>query len=340
MFMPKTEQSVESLIRSVRNLELDCWDKVESLRDLDCVITDEGKALFNDYEDMQMGITDLAVGQLCTKLGLPVRYFRKLASPESPKVFRDLAQHNLNTLLGEESPDRVHLVRMYQNNIRGVLSERYSVFDTPDIMDVLSDSLSDDLAIRGSHVSYEDFHVRLTSRKPLKILGFDKDVFLGLQITSSDVGKSTLNIQVFLWKQVCTNGMCLPIFDRDLYRQKHLGLSLDVFRDGLLESMGVMSTLKLKVQDLLKTRSVEKLDENLFNKEKDVGLAFKEFVGIPLEDLSLLERLNKHYSNTVTVWSVTSALTEYAQKEGISFDRRLELERKAGELLVNYGQFA
>ena len=45
MFMPKTEQSLESLIQSVRNLDLDCWDKVESLRDLDCVITDEGNSI-------------------------------------------------------------------------------------------------------------------------------------------------------------------------------------------------------------------------------------------------------------------------------------------------------
>lgn len=340
MFMPKIEQSLESLIESVRAVDLDCWDKVESLKDLDCIVTNEGEIRFNDYEDMDMGATDLAVNQICFKLGIPTRYFKRLASAGSPEVFRKLAEYNLNTLLSQENPERRHLVRMYQNNIRGVLSDRYSIFDTPDIMDVLSDSFSDDLAIRGSHVSYEDFHVRLTNRKPLKILGFDKDVFLGLQITSSDVGKSTLNIQVFLWKQVCTNGMCLPIFDKDLYRQKHLGLSLDVFRDGLLESLDVMSTLKLRVQDLLETSSSEKLDENLFNKEESIGLAFKEFVGVPLEDLSLLSELNSHYSNTVTAWSVSSALTEYAQKEGIGFDRRLDLERKAGELLVNYGRFA
>lgn len=346
LFLKNLEVKTLGEVREeVRRLSLDCWDMLNvqgselfcaPYSSYDCCDFSIEKKVEDEIENF--GVTDLALSQLCNKLGLPLRYFRRLRESDSADL-RSLALENLNTLLGNY--DKPFMFRMYQDRVRGILSERFSNFDTPEIMDVICDRIrDDDFVIRGCQATYEDFHIRLTSSLPFKISNFDKDVYFGLQITSSDVGKSALNIEAFLWKQVCTNGMCVPMFNRELFKQKHIGIDVDIFNQGLIQSLKVLPTLKTRIEDLLFSASSSLITKDIFDVETEAGKSFKDFALLPKEALKVLEEKNKHYSNTVTAWSVASALTEYAQEEKISFDRRLALEKFAGEFIGNvYNKF-
>ena len=335
----KSQKSFEGVRNEVRKISLDCWDipsiqghsiycsaLCSSNSDLDTCFQ-----ILSEEDGGYYAITDLALFQLCNKLGLPVKYFKRLRESDS-SVLRNLAIDSLNTLLAYY--DKPFFFRMYQDKLRGVLSERYSNFDSPEIMDILCETFNGtDFVIRGSEVSYEDFHLRVTTQQPFKISNFDKDVYLGMQITSSDVGKSTLSVSVFIWKEVCTNGMCLPIFDKQMFRQKHIGIKEEIFSKGFKHSVEMLPLLQDKVADLLFSANSALIDKNIFNVKTPVGKAFKEYVILPDKDISTLKELNGHYSNSVTSWSVASAITEFVQGDKISFDRRLNLERIAGEFL-------
>lgn len=344
LFLNKLETKTLGEIRNeIRRISLDCWDmpNLEGSTLVASHSSEEGSDFLIEKvvgEKDSFSITDLALSQMCNKLGLPLRYFRRLNESDSV-MLRSLALENLNQLLANY--DKPFMLRMYQNKIRGVLSERFSNFDAPEIMDVICDKVRDeDFVIRGCQATYEDFHIRLTSARPFKIANFDKDVYFGMQITSSDVGKSALNINAFLWKQVCTNGMCVPMFDRELFRQKHIGIDVDVFNQGLIQSLKVLPTLKNRIEDLLSNAGSVLIDKDIFDTETSIGKAFKEYTLLPKEAMRILEEKNKHYSNTKTAWSVASALTEYAQEEGVSFDRRLMLEKIAGDFVgVAYKKF-
>ena len=66
-----------------------------------------------------------AMGQLCNKVGVPHEYMRKCIN--SGRI--ELAQDNMNSWLSDFNKDL--FIREYNGTIRGVLTPRYSVCDTP-----------------------------------------------------------------------------------------------------------------------------------------------------------------------------------------------------------------
>lgn len=106
------------------------------------------------------------------------------------------------------------------------MSNRYSVLDTPDIIDVIDESTKGlDLKVKGYYMSEERFHARLVQQHMMKING--EDLYAGIQIDSSDVGRSPLNVMFFIYKQVCTNGLAVAKGRGSLFTQRHISICTD-----------------------------------------------------------------------------------------------------------------
>ena len=182
-----------------------------------------------DQEIRDFQMSRYALGQLGSKIGVPARYLEKCVA--SGRI--DLAQDNVNSWLEDFNKDL--FIREYNGGIRGVLSNKYSVCDSHEILEAVDDAV--DLSkykIKGSFLNEERLHVRLIGKEMLPIDG--EDLFAGLFLDSSDVGRNILTVKFGIYKQVCTNGLVIARAGGTLFEQKHIGITAEEFHEGLVKS--------------------------------------------------------------------------------------------------------
>jgi hypothetical protein len=266
--------------------------------------------------------TPYSMSQLCVKLGIPTRYIHKCL--ENGRA--DLAADNINSWV--EDYDRGLFVRMHQGRIRGILSDRYSVLDVPDVLNVLGDVMKD-TKVKSYYMSPERFHLRIITDK-LNVPG--EDLFAGLQVDTSDVGRSLLVVKYLVYKQVCSNGMCVNLGDSILFQQKHVGISSEEFHDKFGANALNIDALNDQVTALIcDSQKVKFTKEDL---EKIIGRMWAEIKTPFVEEDSphrakLYDLMSKKYGNTL--WGAINSFTEVAQD--FTLERRLDIEKYAGELL-------
>lgn len=273
-------------------------------------------------------ISRYALGQLSSKIGVPVRYLDKCI--QSGRI--DLAQDNVNSWLEDYNKDL--FIREFSGGIRGVLSNKYSVCDSHEILEAVDDAV--DLSkykVKGSFLNEERLHVRLIGKEMLPIDG--EDLFAGLFIDSSDVGRNILTVKFGIYKQVCTNGLVIARAGGTLFEQKHIGITAEEFHDGLVKS--------LQNVDLLTDHAVEWVQRaknryNHWSVETEHPEDIEEFVAYIRQQTNLsddsahkvISLMQTKYEDTR--WGLINGITEVAQD--FTLERRLELERIAGSMLV------
>lgn len=268
-----------------------------------------------------------AMGQLCNKLGVPVRYIEKCFESGMP----DLALDNMNSWISEYNKDL--FIREYQGTVRGVLSSRYMALDTPQILDSISDVVdTNDYVCKGYFLSPERFHARFVLNEMLKVAG--EDLFAGIQIDSSDVGRSTLIVRFMIYKQICTNGLCVSRGGGILFNQKHIGIDLDEFRGEFIESMKRIPVLVEHSVELISEaqKSDSRYAVSTFSESqlKDFITRMKNQTRLSDDGVSkVLSLMQERYSQSR--WGLINSITEVAQD--YTLDRRVELEKIAGDML-------
>lgn len=274
-------------------------------------------------------MTRYAMSQLCNKLGIPIRYIEKCI--DSGMV--QLAADNMNEWL--DSYDRSLFIREYDGKIRGVLSDRYMTLDTPNIMEVISSVVDSSLySTKGYYLSPERFHARIVQNSMMKIDG--EDLFAGIQIDSSDVGRSTLLVRFMIFKQVCTNGLCISKGEGVLFEQRHVGISLDDFHSEFRKSMSRIP--------ILMNNAVELIEESRKpDKKYSVGRFTESELADFVERVKIKTRLSDDSVSKVitfmkdkyscTKWGLINSITEVAQD--FTLERRVELEKIAGDMLLS-----
>ena len=273
-------------------------------------------------------ISRYALSQLGTKIGVPARYLEKCIA--SGRL--DLAQDNVNSWL--EDYDKDLFIREYNGGIRGILSNKYSVCDSHEILEVLEDCVDlSQYKIKGSFLNEERLHLRLISKEMLPIDG--EDLFAGLFLDSSDVGRSILTVKFGIYKQVCTNGLVIARAGGTLFEQKHIGISAEEFHEGLVASL---SNVDLLAENAVEWVNRAKSRHNHWNIHSEHPEEIQEFVNYIRQQTNLSEdSANKVISLMQTKyednkWGLINSITEVAQD--FTLERRLELEKIAGSILV------
>lgn len=298
----------------------------------------------NDNEPVKSRkFSEYAFSQFCSKLGVPAQYIDKCMK----QGYTELADENLNTWVDDYEGQ--FFIREYNDKIRGVLSARYSPFDTPQILDVLDDTTRGlNLKVKGYYMSEERFHARLIQQDMMKVDG--EDLFGGIQIDSSDVGRSALTVNFFIYKQICTNGLCVSRGSGNLFTQKHINICTDDFHEELSASIKLLPELVAEYESTIKRA---KLSRSLVTVGKeDISSLIRRGLDLPIEDRNkaiqeLIDRLKaKTKLNDEGVervlrvadssygfsnWGIINAVTEVAQE--FTLEKRIELERSAANLL-------
>lgn len=272
-----------------------------------------------NFRDHKIPMSDLATGHLCGKLQVPSRYFNRLADAGQ----KELAARNINCWL-EDNPKNLFL-REYDGRIRGVLSGSYSVYDAPEILKSVSEVFDPNtFKLKGSFINEERLHLRLIENTMMDIEG--EDLFAGITLDSSDVGRSGLSVRFFIWKQVCTNGLVVAKSSANLFRQKHIGITHEDFAAGLTEGLQTFYELKDSIAESIKATAKipvnEDIEELLEEIKRETSLSDESAAEV-------IEFMNVKYDKNR--WGLINGITEVAQK--FTLERRIELETIAGNML-------
>jgi hypothetical protein len=271
----------------------------------------------------KLQLTPWSMSQLCGKLGVPANYVQKCIEAGN----LELAGENVNDWLDDYNKNL--FLRGYGSSIRGVLSDRYGVMDTPSILSVLGDTINfDDYTIKGAYLSPERLHLRVVQNRRMMITD---DLFAGIQIDSSDVGRSTLLVRFMIYKQICTNGLCVSKGGGILFKQKHYAIDPDEFSQGLIVALNSVRPLVEQFAFKIKIAS----DKGIVLDEENQVQKFIEEVRAKTrltEDAvgKVIDLMNTKYKRTQM--GLIHSITEHAQD--YSLERRLELESIAGDLLL------
>ena len=269
-----------------------------------------------------------ALSQLGSKIGVPANYLQKCI--DSGRI--DLASDNVNSWLEDYGKDL--FIREYNGHIRGILSSKYSVCDTPDILKVLQDTVDlNTYKVKGSFLNEERLHLRLVGKEMLPIDG--EDLFPGIFIDSSDIGRSILTVKFGIYKQVCTNGLVIARAGGTLFEQKHIGISTDDFYEGLVASLKNIDVLSEHAVEWVQSAKHRDNHWSVMSKYEDDIQAFidqiRQQTNLSNESAGkVIDLMQNRYGDNR--WGYINAITEVAQD--FTLERRLELERIGGNLLA------
>lgn len=285
---------------------------------------DDTVTLTDDSQVMdKVRISRYALTQLCNKVGVPMRYIDKCVEA---KRF-ELVDYNINDWVNDYRKNL--FVRTTDGTIRGILSDKYSVLDSDEILDITTGVLGD-MKVKGSFLSPERLHLRTVFPQKLDIP--NEDLFTGIQIDSSDVGRSVLSCKIFLYKQVCTNGLTVEINGGVLFNQRHISISADEFRNEFVENIKKIPSLTDEISQMV----LRNQKRESFNLRNDDGM--KYFFEYLKEKVNFTEEHSKKTADIAlskygdSQWGVINSLTEVAQD--FTLERRLEIEKFAGKLLA------
>ena len=282
-------------------------------------------------ETENMAATSWALSQLSVKLGMPSGYAEKCIAYGHP----DLAATNVNTWLTEQNGSKRkkstdYFIRTYDGKIDGILSSGYTAFDTTKILYVVKKTINvNDYHVVGSYISDERMHLRLIRDELLNVE--DEDLYPGIFIDSSDVGRTALHVSFGIWKKVCTNGLCISKVGGVLYHQRHMGISPIEVETEFAHRIKMVPELITRSENIIKAARGEKLnlnDEKVFEKM--------------INDIRRLSRLSEDDAKKVidlakarygmTRWGVVNSMTEIAQH--FELDDRIRIENAAGRLIA------
>lgn len=313
-------------------------DAIVRARALDFAHKDE--RLVMGFDGGGIGLHRHALGQVAGKAGIPGAYLAELATGGAWQ--KDLAAHVLNQHFSAGQPDARFLVRAVGGEARGFLSDRYRRLDSRPLLEAFAEACSAVGAVPVDGV-VSDTRLALKAFLPMVFEPVPNEVMcLGLEWGNSDFGAARHTVRPMLWRLWCTNKATME----DSLAQVHLGgrLGDDIEfsrRTYELDTKASVSALRDVVRGVLGPAKVNTLLDTIRNaNEKKVD--WKNL------KTSLARRLLKgemaaveaaYQSDDVvnlpegkSVWRASNAISWIAGRTEDS-DRRLELERLAGEVV-------
>lgn len=283
-----------------------------------------------DLNGEKYNFTKHSLSQIGNRYGIPYSYISKCGKVN----YQDLIETNFSRWIKDDKA--VAMFRTYKerdvNYLRGFVSVKYVRFDTKELLSKIYDSPLADWDVRGYLISPSRFSLRLVS--PMEV-GTD-DLYFGVNIDSSDVGRRSISIRALLYRQVCSNGLILPISNGILYRQVHIGSGAEDMPNKVAASLKNVPMLIEKARKMIDDVTHFPIPFVIGDEEKEIAFRRKYKLGKEFMENVITMYQNQQATGEFAVntnkWYFINCMTEVAQKYDI--DTRLEYEKAAGSLLV------
>lgn len=313
---------LDRLMGDVEAIDRESKDFVIPARELKVVHDDRN--VFLEHDDMgRLPFSRWSLSQFTGLIGphLTSSYIQRCL--ENGAV--ELAHKNLNHWFQEVEGSRELLIRTHGERIRGILSPRFSRLDNAFLLEAVQEALpGTEFALDRYSVNPEDMTARIVNARGLDVPG--EDLFGAIQIKNSEVGKSAVVIEVFVYKLVCRNGLIAKQNQGVLYRRKHIGLTQNEFYQAILHvveqapaffadyTRKIIAAKNIPLNNALYLELLEDFKANIETTEELIARHRDSMDGF-----------------TKTAWGFINAITEIAQD--FPEDRQIELETYAGDLL-------
>lgn len=260
-----------------------------------------------------LGLSDNAISQLCQRLAIPVKYFKRLP----PEMQSGLANFDL-----ERIRDSHFLLRAKNSTVRAVLSDRYVTYNNRAVIETVVTAIQTErLSVKNFVLEDEIMFIKLVSAD---VADEVLQLRIGVMISNSEVGAGQVKVEPFLFRKPCTND--LIVAEEVAFRHSHVHISVEEFTYQI--AAGVKSGMQLA------QRAVT-----------SAWTAAETRVPEPVAEINRLGgemRLSKKLLDSVhaafreepssTRWGVVNSFTRAAQR--LSPVARIEVERLAGRLLA------
>lgn len=324
-------------------------DRIVAARALDFQPIDSG-LLVRAGRNEGMLIHRHALGQMATRAGIPANYLHDLVNAERKDGqdgwMPELAAHSLKEHFRHGAGGSRFLVRSLQREqreeVRGFMSDRYRRLDSRPLLEAFVEACRGVGAVPVDGTG-SDTRVTMKAFLPMVFEPVPNEVLcLGVEWGNSDYGAARHTIRAMIWRLWCTNKATME----DSLAQVHLGgrLGDDIeFSDRTyrLDTEASVSALNDTVKGVLGPTKVNTL-------LAAIRSAHAENVDWARLKPTLLKKLLKGEMKTVedaflgddvqnlppgkTTWRASNALSWLAGTTKDP-DRKLELERVAGEIL-------
>ena len=326
-YFKNDEIDIKALTKQSRDL-CEKWENYycDNEQEVNFKLTDDMKFVYKttDGEVRTADISEFAFSQLCTRLGVPAGYVKKCF--DNGKV--GLAVTNFHAWAND--CDKVLLIREQDGVVRAVLSDSYKMFDSHRVLRTLQNTVDDgQYKANGAFLSADRLHIRYVNREPMQVPNEKSPIYSGFTVSSSDVGRGSLSMHYFIYRQVCDNGMTVTDRGGTLFRQAHIGSSMT---DGKLE---LFNRAFMDI-DTLDRYSLENIRKNQSIELKDYELQM--YLEKAKRELKLSEKAQEKLAFLVdntyghTRWGVLNGITEIAQD--YTLDTRIEFETFAGNTMM------
>jgi len=322
-------------------------DFIVPLKSFDVISTERyPNLLISERIDSSSGIelkmTDHSIGQLCHKLEIGTSYIRKCLP------FPDLVTKNLNHWI-EHTKNRNLMVRSVDNSAetntsfgtaRAILSDRYKRIDNELVANKTLSMLMD-MKAELKYCSYNGDQLNLTATLPNLKGEVQKDDLVtgGVTITNCEIGTSSLRVQPFVYRLVCTNGMVVPEY-LGTFLAKHVGKKLEtpeadeqdtIVIDRMLENMKALTDPKV-FQDIL--GDMRHAQAQHVQSNEIVKLAKTNSLS-DWERAEIFARLDKVYGDVFTTdrYALGNAITNLANSDDVTDDRARFLQELGGTVM-------
>lgn len=288
------------------------------------------------------GIHRHALGQMASKASVPGAYLAELVQSEGPWQGA-LAAHILNEHFSKGVDAERYLLRSVEGEVRGFLSDRYRRLDSRPLLEAFAEECQVVGAVPVDGTG-SDTRVTMKAFLPMVFEPVPNEVMcLGIEWGNSDFGAARHTVRPMIWRLWCTNKATLE----DSLAQVHLGrvLSDDIefsARTYDFDTKTSVSALRDVVRGLLAPAKVSMMLEGIkqANEKRVDWKQLKTKLARRLLKSELQAAEEAFESEDVvnlpvgkSVWRASNALSWLAGKS-TDADRKLELERFAGEILT------
>lgn len=313
------------------------------------VVNDRVALSFTNGVTHDFGLTSWAAGQVAGYADIPKSYFDRISS-ENPQLLANNINHGLERAVKTSGRQESRLVRTLDGNVRGMLSSRYRILDSHDMLESVFPVIADHgMQITSSEVTETRLFIKATSPKLQAEVKKGDVVQHGLVISTSDVGAGSVRIEPLVLRLVCLNGM----ISNTAIRKFHVGKNQaeddirELFTDRTreLSDAAFWSQVRDVVIGSLRPENFEREVDRIrlaaneeiknFDLPRVVELTMKAtgLNGEGKKNSILAALASGNEGAGLTKWGLINSFTRAAQDDGINYEESIEMERAAGQIL-------
>ena len=188
------------------------WDRVVSGKELRVSSSGAFELSNGDGPGKTYSLSEVATSQMCQKLEIPVKYYRRL--PDEMKA--TVANFDIGRLNGNS-----YLLRGKGEWIRAFLSAEYVAYNNSEIAKTVQSLLGNGALTMKSFV-LEETHMFLKIISD-EIWDVESGLKAGIMIGNSEVGMGSVSVEPFVFRKPCTND--LIVSQEKSFRHAHIHLT-------------------------------------------------------------------------------------------------------------------